>query len=118
MRDCLSSHFMVTAHNHTTLLLVWNRGNFKVIQEVPCMGIEGSEVHPLFVKVLDRSVVAWLEDGSIVVFAMARDGTLKRQRTLNGHIQGTSQNALLAAICQFANFPELFRAKFAELFDR
>ena len=90
------SQFLVTAHTHTTLLLVWNRSSFKIIQEVPCMGIEGSEVHPLFVKVLDRSVVAWLEDGSIVVFAMGRDGVLKRQMTLNGHIQGTPARFKLA----------------------
>ena len=42
----------------------------------------------LFLPHFQDTVVAWQEDGSIVIYSMAREGTLKKKQVLNGHIQG------------------------------
>lgn len=107
-----NSRIAVTIHKHNNLILVWDRANFKVaqenldqrrswytllesliilqiIQEIHCFGIENQdEVSPLFVRATETFVVAWMEDGAIVVFSIFKDGTLRRKKVLNGHIQG------------------------------
>jgi hypothetical protein len=86
-----NAHIIVSIHKHTSILLVWSKKNFKVggktestidvyndpklclkitlfmqiLQEVTLCGIEGGETNATCVRVLDSSVVVWLEDGSI-----------------------------------------------------
>ena len=49
----------------------------------------------MFVKVLDTKVVVWLDDGSIILYGILRDGTLKKNNVLNGHIQGIPQQCCM-----------------------
>ncbi len=53
------------------------------------MGVEGVASSPLFVRVSEsKTVVAWLEDGSVLVFNVNKDNTLAKRHVLSGHIQG------------------------------
>ena len=84
----MNPDIVVTAHKHTTDLLVWSRRNFKILQEVPCTGADGQPNPALWLRVCDHVAVVWLEEGSVLTFRIQKDGTLKAGQTLNGHIAG------------------------------
>ena len=84
-----NSNVMISAHKHTSTLLVWSKKNFKVLQEIPLVGIEGNECGASAIRVVDSSTALfWLEDGSIQVHNIVKNTQVKHKTTLNGHIQG------------------------------
>ena len=79
---------MIQLSQHTNILVVWSKRNFKVLQEVSLAGVEGTESGAAAIRVLDSAAVVWLEDGSITVYDIVKDTQLRRRTVLNGHIQG------------------------------
>ncbi len=63
------------------------------------MDMDGSKNSALFVAARRSDVVVWQEDGSVVIYAMAGDGTLNRKFVLNGHIQGGYTIGILVCCC-------------------
>ena len=86
-----NEHIAVSAHKHTNILVVWSRRNFKILQEVPLAGVDGTESGAAAMRVLDSAAIVWLEDGSIIVYDIVRETQLRQRTVLNGHIQGTRE---------------------------
>ncbi len=74
-------------------MLVWNRSDYSIIQELPCIGIDGSENKAMWAKATQAGALAWQEDGSLVCYSMQSNGILRRRKVLNGHIQGCPDGA-------------------------
>ncbi|TRY79942.1 hypothetical protein TCAL_06008 [Tigriopus californicus] len=90
----MDPQIIVTIHSHTSYLVVWDRVNYRMLQEVQCIGNEGIESQAQWIHVVDKGVLVWLLDGSIIIFAIQKDGHLRRRASMNGHIQGNCDAAV------------------------
>ena len=68
---------MLTFPQHTNILVVWSKRNFKVLQEINLAGVEGTESGAAAIRVLDSAAIVWLEDGSIIVYDIIKDTQLR-----------------------------------------